>query len=173
MFESSKDVTRVGTQHRSDNPCFDSQLRANRPQKHEPRKDQRNAMKIDFAEETSHLPRELVDFGRRQIVNATMYKGNERRFEGRHHLLLPVRAIPVDANNAPVGESFDLITRDIAASAISLLHTDPIDAHRLALQLRIAGETVNVVIDIVWSEPMGPFYGAGGEFRDKLDFFPG
>ena len=130
-------------------------------------------MKIDCPEETSHLPQELVDFARRQIVNATMYKSDERRLEGRHHILLPVRAIPVDANNDPTGDSFEMITRDIAVSAISLLHTDQIDDPRLALQLRIAGETVNVVVDVVWSEPLGPFYGAGGEFRDKLDCFPG
>ncbi len=130
-------------------------------------------MKIECPEETSHLPQELVDFARRQIVNATMYKGDERRKEGRHYILLPVRAVPVDTDNFPSGDSFDLITRDISASAISLFHMDEIDYPRLALQLRVADETVNVVVDVIWSEPLGPFYGAGGEFREKLSYFPG
>ena len=110
---------------------------------------------------------------RRQIVNATLYKGNERRNEGRHHLLIPVRVVPVDHHNRPTGLAYDLITRDISASAISLVHTQPIEDQRLAIQLRIAGESVNVIIDIVWSEPLGPFYGASGEFREKLAQFPG
>jgi hypothetical protein len=129
-------------------------------------------MKVACPEETSHLPDELVAFARRQIVNATLYKGDERRGEGRHHMLLPIRAVAVDQANRPTGEPFDLVSRDISASGISLVHTETIRDERMAIQLRIAGETVNVVIDVVWSEPLGPFYGAGGEFRDKLDQFP-
>ena len=130
-------------------------------------------MKIECPEEISHLPKELVDFARRQIVNATLYKGDERRNEGRHHMMLPVRAVAIDANNHSTGETFDLITRDVSASAVSLFHSEKIVDKRLAIQLRIAGEEVNVVIDVVWSEPLGPFYGASGEFREKLDQFPG
>ena len=130
-------------------------------------------MKIECPEEIGHLPKELVDFARRQIVNATMFKGDERRNEGRHYMLLPVRVVPVDPFNQPTGAAYDLVTRDISASAISMLHTEQIVDQRLAIQLRIGGEIVNVVIDVVWSEPLGPFYGAGGEFREKLDRFPG
>lgn len=130
-------------------------------------------MNIVCPEETSHLPDELVAFARRQIVNATLYKGDERRNEGRHHMLLPIRAVPIDHNNHALGETFDLITRDISASAVSLIHTESILNDRLAIQLRIAGECVNVVIEVIWSEPLGPFYGAGGEFCEKLDQFPG
>jgi hypothetical protein len=88
-------------------------------------------------------------------------------------MMLPVVAVPIDLDNQPTGAAFDLITRDISASAISLIHSENIIDQRLAVQLRIAGETVNIVIEIVWSEALGPFYGAGGEFRDKLDYFPG
>lgn len=130
-------------------------------------------MNIDCPEKTNHLPQELIDFTRRQIVNAILYKGDERRAESRHHMMLPVVAVPLDLDNQPTGAAFDLITRDISASAISLIHTEKIIDQRLAVQLRIAGETVNAVIEIVWSQSLGPFYGAGGEFRDKLDYFPG
>jgi hypothetical protein len=130
-------------------------------------------MKIDCPETINHLPKELVDFARRQIVNAILNKGDERRDEGRHHMMLPVVAVPIDLDNQPAGAAFDLITRDISASAISLIHSEKIVGQRLAVQLRIARETVNIVIEIVWSEALGPFYGAGGEFRDKLDYFPG
>lgn len=130
-------------------------------------------MKIECPEDISHLTAELVAFARRQIVNAVLYRGDERRRRDRHHMMLPVRAVPVDKYNRPCGQPFDLITRDISATSISLLHTEEITDERLGLQFRIAGDDVNVVIDIVWSEPLGPFYGAGGEFRDKLAQFPG
>ena len=118
------------------------------------------------------LPTELVEFTRRQIVNATMYRGDEQRAEGRHLMMLPVRAVEVNENHAAIGEPFDLITRDLSASAIGLVHTDPIDGERLALNFHIAGTDVNVVVNLIWSRPMGPFYGAAGKFVTKLNGFP-
>ena len=129
-------------------------------------------MKIYCPEETTDLPIELVDFARRQIVNVVMYKGDERRREGRHHMMLPVRAIPVDDQNQPVGDEFKMITRDISSTAIGLLHTEPILSKRLALQFSMVGNEVLVVINIAWSQPLGPFYGAGGEFVARLEEFP-
>ena len=119
------------------------------------------------------LPKELVDFARRQVVNAMFFKGDERRREGRYPMMLPVRAVQVDADNKPLGECFDLITRDMSSTGISLIHTDPIQGDRLAIHFFIAETEVNLVIDIVWSRELGPFYGAAGRFVVKLDQFPG
>jgi len=130
-------------------------------------------MKINCPEDTSHLPRELADFARRQIVNATMYRGAERHSKDRYYMMLPVRAAPVDENNLAIGPTAEMITRDISASATSILHMDEITDPRLVLQMTIAGTEVNVVIDVVWSNALGPFYGAGGTFSAKLDWFPG
>ena len=127
---------------------------------------------IEYPASIDSLPKELVDFARRQIVNATMYKGDERRQEDRHMMMLPVRAVRVDENNQPLGETFDLITRDVSASAIGLIHSQRIHGKRLAIQFVMAGTEVNLVIDIAWSGPMGPFYGAGGPFVERLDQFP-
>jgi hypothetical protein len=125
-----------------------------------------------FAGDTKALPKELIDFARRQVVNATLYKGDERRSEGRHPMMLPVRAVQVDDENQPLGPSFDLITRDLSSKSISLIHTDRIDCDRLAIHFFIAGTDVNLVIELVWSGEMGPFYGAAGRFVVKLDEFP-
>ena len=130
------------------------------------------SMKIYCPEETTDLPQELVEFARRQIVNVVLYKGDQRRREGRHHMMLPVRAVPVDEHNDPSGAEFKMITRDISATAIGLLHTEPILAQRLALQFSIVGTEVIVVVDVAWSRPLGPFYGAGGRFVTKLVKFP-
>lgn len=118
------------------------------------------------------LAKELVDFTRRQIVNATMYRGDEQRHEGRHLMMIPVRVVEVDQHNVAIGEPVELISRDLSASSIGLVHTDPIDAERLALNFHIAGTAVMVVIHVVWSGPMGPFYGVAGRFVAKLNAFP-
>lgn len=121
---------------------------------------------------TEGLPQELVDFSRRQIVNATMYKGDERRREGRHPMLLPVLAVEVDEDNYPIGEPFQLVTRDVSASAVGLVYTRRITAKRLAIQFTIAGTQVTLIVAVVWSNPLGPFYGAGAKFLQKLTEFP-
>jgi hypothetical protein len=120
------------------------------------------------------LPKELVDFARRQVVNAMLYKGHERRVEGRYPMMLPVHAVWVDENNEPIGESFDLITRDMSSTGIALIHTRPINrARRLAIHFFISDTEVNLIIEMIWSRDMGPFYGAAGRFVAKLDHFPG
>lgn len=118
------------------------------------------------------LPRELVDFARRQVVNAMLYKGSERRREGRYPMMVPVRALWLDDHYEPIGGHFDLITRDMSASAIGLLHTEPLEGERMAIQFVIADTKVNMVIDMIWNREMGPFYGAAGRFVTRLDAFP-
>lgn len=122
--------------------------------------------------DTSTLPQELVDFARRQVVNAILYKGDERRREQRQPMLMPVRAVEVDEDNDPIGLPFELITRDISSNTIGLIYTDPIDAERMVIQFSIAGTDVVLVTETIWSGPLGPFYGCAGRYIDKLDLFP-
>ena len=128
---------------------------------------------LQVVDDVKTLPRELVDFARRQVVNAMLYKGDERRREGRYPMMLPVRAVWVDDNDEAVGESFELITRDVSSTGIALLHTQPLDGERLAIQFSIADTLVNMVIEMIWDREMGTFHGAAGRFVVKLDQFPG
>jgi hypothetical protein len=88
-------------------------------------------------------------------------------------MMLPVHAVWVDENNEPMGESFDLITRDMSSTGIALIHTRPIDSERMAIRFFIAETEVNLVIEMIWKREMCPFYGAAGRFVAKLDRFPG
>jgi hypothetical protein len=123
-------------------------------------------------ETLTHLPPELVDFARRQFVNAHYYKGHERRSEERHPMVLPVRAVAVDASGNAIGDGFDLITRDVSATSIGLIHTDLIETRYLAIELRLAGTQVEMMIDVMWSGAMGPFYGVAGKYVRRLSRFP-
>ena len=120
----------------------------------------------------SHLPPELVDFARRQFVNAMLYKGDERRREQRHPMVVPVRAVAVDEKDRALGTAFDLVTRDVGSSSIGMFHTEPVEADRLALHLQIAGTDVDLVIRVLSRAPMGPFYTVGGEYLHRLSQFP-
>jgi hypothetical protein len=120
----------------------------------------------------AHLPPELVDFAKRQFVNTHYYRGDERRSEERHPMILPVRAVAVDDNGNPTGDPFDLITRDVSATSIGLIHTDLVTADDLAIELKLAGAQVDMMIHVMWSGEMGPFFGVAGKYVRRLSRFP-
>jgi hypothetical protein len=121
---------------------------------------------------TGNVSKELVDFARRQLVNATLYKGDERRREERHPMMVPVLAVGVDEDNHPLGDPFDAITRDVGATSIGLFHAEAILHDRLAIHMKLANADVDLVITLMWKSPMGPFYGSAGVYVEKLDRFP-
>ncbi|MEM1071036.1 MAG: hypothetical protein AAGG48_31160 [Planctomycetota bacterium] len=122
--------------------------------------------------DTSALPKELVDFARRQVVNAILYKGDERRREERQPMMVPVRAVVVDENNQAIDRPFDLITRDVSSNTIGLIYTDPMEAERMVVEFSIAGTKVILATETIWSGPLGPFYGCAGRYIDRLTEFP-
>jgi hypothetical protein len=111
---------------------------------------------------------ELVSFVKRQIRNAELRVGPERRSDRRHAIVAPVLAQPVDQDLNAVGDPFALVTRDISSKGIGLVHSKSIDQGLLTLQMRLADEDVKLVAEILWCKPLGPFYYAGGRFVSKL-----
>ncbi len=121
---------------------------------------------------TGTLSKELVDFARRQLVNATMYKGDERRREERHPMMLPVLVVPVDEDNQPIDDPLEVIARDVSPTSVGLIHSDPIRHERLAIHMTLAGTDVDLVIALTWKCHLGPFYGSAGTYVEKLSRFP-
>jgi hypothetical protein len=118
-------------------------------------------------------PAELVSFVERQLRdNAPLQRDVDRRQEERHLMLVPVLAQPVNEQYLALGKPFALVTRDISDSGIGLVHTERIAGDLLAIQMRLAEEEVDVVVRLLWSKAMGPFYYCGGEFVAKLARFP-
>jgi len=130
-------------------------------------------LRIEHFGHTGTLSQELVDFARRQLVNAVMYKGDERRRDQRYPMMVPVLVVAVDEDNQPIGETIEVISRDVANNSIGLFHTDKITAKRLAIHMLLANTEVNLVIEVTWEGPQGPFRGFGGRYVDRLDAFPG
>ena len=111
-------------------------------------------------------------FVERQVRNARLYCGSEKRSEPRHFMAVPVIAVPVDEQFRAIGDPIALAARDISKKGIGLVHPQPIGHGLTAVQMHLAGEEVNVVVDILWSKPLGPFECSGGGFVAKLDGFP-
>ena len=116
-------------------------------------------------------PPELIDFAERQVRHAR-FEGSERRAETRHLMVVPALLLPVDQRQRPQGTSFPAVTRDISAKAIGLIHTDAIRHNRLAIHINLAGVEANVMAELVWCQPLGPFYFSGCRFIKKLEQFP-
>ena len=67
----------------------------------------------------------------------------------------------------------EVISRDVSSKSIGLFHTDEIEHERIAIHMNLADTEVNLIVALKWHSPMGPFYGSGGEYVEKLDQFPG
>ena len=118
------------------------------------------------------IPRELYDFARRQVVNALMYKGDERRRELRHPMVVPVHMVAVDDWNRPIGDIFQVVTRDVSNFGIGVIGFEEFTGDRYAIQLSLAQTDVCMAVALTWAGEMGPFYGAAGRYIEKLDQFP-
>jgi hypothetical protein len=117
-------------------------------------------------------PTNLVAFVKRRIRDAHLQNDVDRRKEERHPMLVPVLAQPMDQQYRAIGEPFTLVTQDISEKGIGLVHTEPLTDNLLAIHMSLADEDVNVVVRLLWSKALGPFYCFGGEFVAKLVSFP-
>lgn len=117
-------------------------------------------------------PAELVSFVERQIRDAQLYDGVERRSERRHLMAVPVLVQPVDAQFNATGAPFAAVTRDISQTGVGLVHEEPIDPQLLALRMCLAGEEVKLVVEVLWCRAFGPYHYVGGKPISKLESFP-
>lgn len=117
-------------------------------------------------------PAELVSFVQRLVRNARAYAGVERRSARRELLVVPVQVVPVDHAFTPIGDEFTVVTRDISPHGIGLVHFERLKHRLLAMQTHLCGEEANLVGEIVWQKPLGPFELIGCRFVARLREFP-
>ena len=119
------------------------------------------------------LSKPFLAFTRRQLVNALLHKGQEKRREHRHPMIIPAFVVPVNEDNEPIGDAFEVMTRDVASASIGLFHEEPLRYKRLILNMILANTEVNLIIQIIWRGALGPFYGSAGWYVERVDSFPG
>jgi hypothetical protein len=104
---------------------------------------------------------ELVAFAQRQVRNAKLHHGTERRSEHRHLVVVPVVAQPVNEDFVAIDSPFPMVTRDISTTGVGLIHTEYTDHRWLALRMTVAGECVELASKVLWCQALGPFYSLG------------
>jgi hypothetical protein len=93
----------------------------------------------------------------------------ERRREERYPVSIAIPAIAVDEKYRPLGEAFQVLTRDVSTRGISLIHTEPVKAQFLAIELPVPeGAKTQLVIRVLRCRPVERFYEIGGQFVARL-----
>lgn len=111
----------------------------------------------------------LVAFVRRQVSQAELYDGPERRGELRHLLVMPVTVYPADEKFSPLGLPEAMVIRDISTRGLGLVHEAPLECKLILVRFALAeGETL-LGAEILWNRPLGPFYHIGCEITAQLD----
>jgi len=115
---------------------------------------------------------QLIAFVNRQIRNTQSYEGPERRTEQRQHVVLPVTVQPIDEQLGPLGQPLAMVTHNLSAGGVALVHEQPMNYNRVALRMSVDGEEVLLIGEIRWRGPLGPFNMCGCKVIAKLDRFP-
>jgi len=114
----------------------------------------------------------LIAFVKRQIRNAEVYAGPERREALRRSIVMPVIAQPIDEEFRAIGGPLAMVTRDISPNGIGLVQEERLIYDRLAIRLAFSEEVAVLVGEVHWRKPVGPFYACGCEVIAKLDNMP-
>jgi hypothetical protein len=112
----------------------------------------------------------LVAFVNRQVCQANLYTGSERRGEFRHHLVEPVQVYPADETFSPVGPPTVMVIRDISARGLGLVYEEDLFNSKLIL-VRISLPRLEAILGatVQWNRPVGPFNHIGCEIAPQFD----
>lgn len=95
--------------------------------------------------------------------------GIDSRRHRRRFLTVKILATKVNDDLCPVGENFEILSRDLSESGIGLLHPEPLVGKYAALIVLPDQVFAQIVIQIVRCEPLGSLYAMGAKFLHRLD----
>ncbi|MGA2030658.1 MAG: PilZ domain-containing protein [Thermoguttaceae bacterium] len=94
----------------------------------------------------------------------TPYAGTERR-QPRRPLTIVVPTLPLDERLRPLDEPLMMVTRNISCGGIALVHTQPIIAKYLAVELPAPDtQRYQMVVEVLHVRPVDSLYEYGGRF---------
>jgi len=118
----------------------------------------------------SHQPSAaLVAFAKRQVSQAVLYTGSERRGELRHLLVKPVHVYPADERFSPVGPPQIMVIRDISARGLGLVYEDLFKSQQILVRISLPSIEAILGANVQWNRPVGPFYHIGCEIAPQFD----
>lgn len=84
-------------------------------------------------------------------------------------MAVSVPAVAIDDDYRPITEPVRILTRDISETGLGLVFTHRITAGLLAIELPAATGPIQVVIEVMRCQRVGPFYDVGGRFVARLE----
>jgi PilZ domain len=111
----------------------------------------------------------VVAFVRRQVSQAELYKGQDRRAELRHLLVRPVLVYPADEKFSPVGPSRAMVIRDVSPRGLGLVHEEPLNLGLILVRISLPEIEALVGAEVRFSRAVGPFYYFGCEIDAQFD----
>jgi hypothetical protein len=94
---------------------------------------------------------------------------SDRRASPRYSIRIAVPTLPIDDCFRPMGEPFVMMSRNISMGGIALMHTRPIVAEFLAVELPIAvDEQTQLVMQVLHTRKIDGAYEYGGKFVARM-----
>lgn len=113
------------------------------------------------AHKFAHSPQTIVGF----VKQLTTEPAVERREAPRYSVTLPATAVALDERLRPIGPQFSVVVRNISARGIALLHSSPVHAEHIAVELATpAGHKIQVAMEVSRCHQLGPCYEIAGPF---------
>ena len=122
------------------------------------------------AELTTEPSANLLSFAQR-LARATLPlpKADRRATERQLYFAEPAVLVPVDELQEPCGEPLQAVTRDISLpSGLGLIVEESPSQERYVVQFTAAGRESNLLVEVKWHKPMGPFYYVGLQALERL-----
>ena len=95
--------------------------------------------------------------------------GIELRRHRRRSVTMRIPLTQLDHELMPVGDDFEVLSRDLSESGIALLHTAPLRGKYAALIVLPDFEYVQLILRIVRCQQRGSLYQMGAKFLQRLD----
>src|SRR5262245_45627175 len=107
----------------------------------------------------------LLAFVQRQVLQAELYAGPERRDETRQALAKPVLVYPADEDFNPTGPSCAMVIRDISSRGLGLVYEELNDWPLVVIRISLHDDETLLGAVVRWRRPAGPFYSMGCDIR--------
>src|SRR5262249_7859060 len=105
----------------------------------------------------------LLAFAQRQISQAQLYQGPERRLESRRLVAQPALVYPADENLSPTGLSCSMVICDIASRGLGLLCEERVDWLFVLIRIPFRDDEPVRGAKFLGRRPAGPFHSMGCE----------
>ncbi len=121
---------------------------------------------FDLSTATLAAP-EMLEFAKR--FGARESKNVEKRSATRHPVVAAVYAMEFDDLLRPCSPPFQVLSRNLSAGGICLIHSRSISSKFLVIEMTAAGGVpIQTLAHVLRRRPIGPYHDIGAEFVTKL-----